>query len=44
LSPSEPRLSSGPIVGFVSGTLAAISMATIMATYLYEHPKKGVEF
>jgi hypothetical protein len=38
------ELTSGWIVGFASGLLAAISMAVLMILYFYRHPESGVEF
>jgi len=38
------NISSGPIVGFVSGVLAAVSMALLMVLYFYKHPENNLEF
>ena len=35
---------SAAIIGFFSGTIAAISMATLMILYFKQHPRNGVEF
>lgn len=35
---------SGVIVGLVSGTLAAVSKATLTIFYFHEHPKRGLDF
>ncbi|WP_414476064.1 hypothetical protein [Microvirga sp. M2] len=37
-------LTSGWVVGFTSGTLAAVSMAVLMMLYFYRHPETGIEF
>jgi len=37
-------MSSGAVIGFVSGVLAALSMALLMVLYLHEHPVRSVEF
>jgi hypothetical protein len=38
------QVASGAVVGFASGALAAVSLATLMVFYFYEHPETGVEF
>lgn len=38
------EITSGPIIGFVSGTLAALIMALLMIVYFHRHPAAGVEF
>jgi hypothetical protein len=37
-------VSSGAVVGFASGVLAAISKAVLMVLYFHEHPKTDVAF
>jgi hypothetical protein len=37
-------ISSGAMIGSLSGTIAAISMASLMILYFREHPEEGVEF
>jgi hypothetical protein len=37
-------LPSGIVTGFISGTLASISMAMLMIIYFHEHREKHVEF
>jgi hypothetical protein len=37
-------VSSAPIIGFLSGTIAAVSMATLVILYFKQHPEEGVEF
>jgi hypothetical protein len=34
----------GPIVGFISGTLATLSLSVLVILYLYKHPEEGVPF
>src|SRR5690348_8801609 len=38
------RSSSGALIGFLSGTIAAISMASLMIIYFREHPEAGIKF
>lgn len=38
------EVSSGPIIGLVSGVLAALSMALLMVLFFHEHPENKVEF
>jgi uncharacterized membrane protein YfcA len=35
---------SAPLVGFFSGTIAAVSMSALMILYFRNHPGQGVEF
>jgi hypothetical protein len=35
---------SAAITGFFSGTIATVSMATLMILYFKQHPENGVEF
>lgn len=35
---------SAAIIGFFSGTIATVSMATLMILYFKQHSEKGVEF
>jgi len=37
-------VASAPIIGFFSGTIAAIGMAMLMILYFKQHPERGVEF
>lgn len=37
-------VSSGPIIGFVSGVLASLCMALLMVLFFHEHPESRVEF
>ncbi len=37
-------VSSGAIIGLVSGVLAAVSMALLMVLFFHEHPENKVEF
>lgn len=37
-------ISSGPIIGFVSGTLAALLMALLMIVYFHQHSAARLEF
>ena len=37
-------VSSGPVVGFVSGVLASLCMALLMVLFFHEHPEDHLEF
>jgi len=37
-------VTAGPVIGFASGTLAAVSMASLMVLYFTEHPERKLDF
>jgi hypothetical protein len=38
------QISSGAVIGFASGSLAAVSIVMLMILYFHAHPEAGVEF